>query len=250
MKKLINLLISLMICILLLLSGCSNASTSLPNDLQSKTGQVSAINILAPDFFSEADSEKTEQYKEDWLEKMYSQYGVDLNITSDTYKDDEYVRSATSLANDVLYKDTAFAGLIKVKSWQISSNTIDLFLPLDDYLADNPIWQSLPDELKDAFKVDGHIYAIPTYMFRAQNARMITDESLQETGITVTDLQSFSDFAKAYTHSTGKAALTSYYLMNVNDILNAFGLYNMMSYTINHPYSYDPTEDCCVDFLT
>jgi len=78
---------------------------------------------------------------------------------------------------------------------------------------------------------------------------MITDEALEETGITVADLQSFSDFAKAYTKSTGKAVATSYYLEYLTDILNAFGLYNM-NYTLNTSFSYDPTEDCCVDFLT
>ncbi len=251
MKKSIKLSVTLFICGLMLLSGCtSTPKSSLPGNLNPEDSQVSTINILAPDFYEIADSEKTEQYKEDWLEEMYSQYGVELNITSDTYrdKDVDHDRSASDLIYDVLYEEAAFAGLMELTSTQISSYTINQLLPLDDYLADNPVWQSLPDELKDAFKVDGHIYAIPTYMFRAQNARMIRDEALKETGITVTDLQSFSDFAKAYAQSTGKTVLNSFYISGLSDILNAFGLYNFGNAT--NPFSYDPTENCCVDFLT
>ncbi|HOP11309.1 MAG TPA: ABC transporter substrate-binding protein [Oscillospiraceae bacterium] len=246
MKKLLKLVVSLFICGLMLLSGCGTASTSLSSNFQSTVGQVSSINILARNFFT-ADSENAEQYKEDWLEEIYFRYGVELNITSCFYTDGVYDNTVLDQIKDVLYDDDEFAGLIEVSSSQILSSTIDQLLPLDDYLADNAIWQSLPDELKNTFKVDGQIYAIPTYMFRAQNARIITDEALEETGITVTDLQSFSDFAKAYTQSTGKTAITSYYMLGLTDILNAFGLYK---YQIISPLSYDPTEDCCVDFLT
>lgn len=147
----------------------------------------------------------------------------------------------------MLNGEAEFAGLVELRSSQISSDTIVQLLPLDDYLADNPVWKTLPDELKDAFKVDGHIYAIPANVFRAQNARMIRDEALKVTGITVTDLQSFSDFAKAYKQSKEKPVLTSYYLTGLTDILNAFGLYNSYYYT---SFDFDPAEDCYVDFLT
>ncbi len=80
MKKSIKLAVSLLICGLILLSGCGTGSTSLPGNLQSKNGQVSTINILARDFFK-ADSEKAEQYKEDWLAEMSLRYGVKLNVT-------------------------------------------------------------------------------------------------------------------------------------------------------------------------
>ncbi len=245
MKNHIKLLISLFTCCLMLLSGCGTASTSLPGILNPKTGQVSTINILARDFFT-ADSKKAEQYKEDWLEDVSLRYGVKLNVTSCFYKDGVYDNSVIPQIQDVLNGKTAFAGLMELRSSQISSYTMNQLLPLDDYLADNPVWQSLPDELKDAFKVDGHIYAIPANVFRAQNARMIKDEALKEAGIAVTDLESFSDFTKAYTQSTGKTALISYYLTGLTDLLNAFGLYNMNE----TPFSYDPAENCCVDFLT
>lgn len=249
MKKSMKLAISLFICGLMLLSGCANASTSLPGNLQSKAGQVSTINILAPDFFSQTYSEKAEQYKKDWLAEMSLRYGVKLNITSKTYIDGKSDISILSRIRDVLNGKDTFAGLLDIQSMQISSDTIDQLMPLDDYLVDNPIWKSLPEELKDAFKVDGYIYAIPANVFRTQYTRKINNEALKETGITVTDLQSFSKFAKAYTHSTGKAVLSSYYLEYLTDILNAFGLYNMSNLT-NNPFSYDPTADCCVDFLT
>ena len=247
MKNPLRFVISLFICTLILLSGCaSTPSTSLPGNLQPNTGQVSTINILARDFFN-ADSEKAEQYKEDWLADMSLRYGVKFEVTSCFYKDGVYDNSVLGQIRDVLSGKTSFAGLVESGSWQISSDTINQLLPLDDYLADNPVWKTLPDELKDAFKIDGHIYAIPANVFRAQNARMIRDEALKQAGITVTDLQSFNDFAKAYTQSTGKAVVTSFYLDNLADILNAFGLYSSNYYT---SFSYDPTEDCCVDFLT
>ncbi|HPR76672.1 MAG TPA: hypothetical protein PLT14_10990, partial [Oscillospiraceae bacterium] len=122
------------------------------------------------------------------------------------------------------------------------------YIPLDDYLADNPVWNALPEDFKSLFEVDGHIYAIPASVSEGvQKARVFNNEALQKTGVTVTDLNSFLAFAEAYRKKTGNPADSSL-ISDVTDILNAFGLYPGTDEQI--PFSYDPTADCYVDWLT
>ncbi len=57
MKKLINLLVSLMICGLMLLSGCGTPSTSLPSELVGKTtANPDTLNIVSKNFFWNRDT--------------------------------------------------------------------------------------------------------------------------------------------------------------------------------------------------
>jgi len=78
-------------------------------------------------------------------------------------------------------------------------------------------------------------------------ARALAPDSLTQTGIEVTDLNSFREYALALMKTgTYQYVLSSDVLSGVGDILNAYGLY---SDTYNS-FSYDPGEDCIVDFLT
>ena len=53
MKKLFKLAVSMLVCGLMLLSGCSNASTSLPNNLAGKiTTNLDTFNLLTIYFFT------------------------------------------------------------------------------------------------------------------------------------------------------------------------------------------------------
>jgi hypothetical protein len=81
-----------------------------------------------------------------------------------------------------------------------------------------------------------------------QKARIIHDEAMEKVGITVTDLDSFRDFALAYLKKTAYPTGNCARLSDVTDILNAFGLYPGNDPFI--PFSYDPTEDCYADWLT
>lgn len=256
MRNLLNLSVSLFICCAILFSGCGKSSiTSLPSELRApNTDYPKTVNILAPYFFTNTSADNT-GIKQQWLDEMSERYNVKLNIISNDYTDPENNDySASSKVQDVLMGDTTFKGLFMISDDGSYDSDLSIgidsasIVPLEDYLADNPVWNALPDDFKSLFEVGGHIYAIPTSVSRAQNARVIRDEALEETGITVTDLDSFHDFTVAYAQKTGKPAIGSIDVYEMTDILNAFGLYP--GDDAYNPFAYDPTEGCYVDFMT
>ena len=250
MKYLFKLILSMLLCGLLILSGCGTPTTSLPSELRGPDSNYpNNINIIAPDFFYMTGAKNADQMKKQWLDEMSQRYGVNLNIISNSFKDSENNDySASDQVYDVLKSATTFNGLISVKSSSLRLGLFyDTLLPLEDYLADNSTWNALPEEFKSLFAVDGHIYGIPTSVFRGQYARVIHDEALAQTGIPVTDLDSFREFAVAFAKKTGNPAIMSLNVSEVKDILNAFGLYPGEQST---SFGYDPTEGCYVDFMT
>jgi len=264
MKKLLKRITSLSVCGLIFLTGCGVASTSLPSELAGQSGDYpEAVNILAPDFFEATGAANADQAKQKWMDEMSERYGTEFNVISSIYKDAGNTDSST-LTSDVTASETTtssasnqetdnttFVGIVSVSTEYISTLKSrianDTIVPLENYLENNPVWNALPEDFKSLFEVDGHIYAIPTSVSRTQYARIIHNEALQETGITVTDLDSFRDFAVAYAKETGKA-VSNFNAPEVMDILNAFGLYPGKD--ISSQFSYDPTEDCYVDFMT
>ncbi|HNX14973.1 MAG TPA: hypothetical protein PK854_09230 [Oscillospiraceae bacterium] len=238
MKSLFKFFVSLLICGAILLSGCANSSkSSLPKDLAGKTmNYPKVLNLLSPYFFSDSD-ETTAAMKQEWLDKMSARYGVELNFTADTQ------------VSEVFYGRSSFPGMVTMTNCEMLNNAVKsgTAVPLEAYLADNPVWNALPEEIKSMYTIDGHIYAVPSSCTWLMRTRSIAADSLTKTGIEVTDLKSFREYALAlmktgdYQYVLGSDALTG-----VVDILNAYGLY---SDTFDS-FSYDPGEDCIVDFLT
>ncbi|HNX15613.1 MAG TPA: hypothetical protein PKH29_12265, partial [Oscillospiraceae bacterium] len=235
----------------ILIGACETAKKDYPD----------AVNIYAPEFFNNIGAPKDDQIKQQWLDMMFEKYGVKLNIISD-YKDANNDSSA-SIDNKVSQSigssskqmidengNTNFIGLSSISNIRELKTYIqyETFVPLEDYLDNNPVWNALPDDFKSIFEVDGHIYAIPTSASQILSGRDIKNEALQSTGSTVTDLDSFRNFALAYTQTTGNPAIGGVSLKETNDILNAFGLYPGIYQST--PFSYDPKEDCIVDFMT
>ncbi len=254
MKKPIKLAVSLFICGLILLSGCTTTQkNSLPSELVAKTGDYpKSVNIIAPDFFKTTGAANADQAKQKWLDEISERYGVILKIFS-SYN--EAKNNSSSASGSVSGQNSNFTGLVSIDSSFILQYGVlkDLYMPLDSYLADNAVWNALPEEFKSLFKVNGHIYAIPTSVLRVQKARIIHDEALAETDISVTDLASFHDFAVSYAKKAGKGSgrgkfTGAYLLSEVTDVLNAFGLYPANDENVQ--FCYDPTADCYVDWLT
>jgi len=256
MKKLLKLTVSLFVCGAFLLTGCTTSTTSLPGDLTGLSiAYPEAVNIRANEFFAVIDQENTEEIQQQWLDELSERYGTTFNITSacTIYSGDDSVRSTmNSDINSILYGQTEFGGLVQIDSFKSLQTAIDnnVVMPLDDYLAKNPIWKTLPESLKSTFAYNGHIYAIPTTVSRSTAfSRYITKTALEQTGINVTDLASLKNLALTYTQMTGNYALSSFGLGDLQDILNVYGLYYTQEY-YSHPFAYDPSEGCFVDFLT
>jgi hypothetical protein len=181
--------VSLFICSLMLLSGCATPSTSLPGKLKAPNPNYpKTISIFAPNFFKNSSAANAKQAKQQWLKEMSARYGTEFNIISEYEKDPR--TAATSDSNQESEEQTlgaSFVGLMPIdsigelKSWSEYNH----YMPLEDYLENNAIWNALPADFKSLFELDGHIYAIPTSVFKEQYARIIHNEALEETGITV-----------------------------------------------------------------
>ncbi len=239
----------------LLLSGCGSHTPSLPEGLKTgKSGDYpQSLHMITTAFFREADAPDYEQVKQDWLDNMSARYGVTLDIQCDTIKNGEYVSTEKiDLMYDVLYGEQTFAGIVEVNNFSTLYYSVyeDVALPLEDYLADNPTWNALPEELKSMFAIDGHIYAIPASINRRAGARFVSEESQRQTGITVSDLDSLKEYAAALSRidSFEGTPIGSDRLYNLIDVLNAYGLYVDLENSL--PVTYDPVEDCVTDFLT
>ncbi|HNX14436.1 MAG TPA: ABC transporter substrate-binding protein [Oscillospiraceae bacterium] len=249
MKNIFKFTVSLLVCEILL-SGCGTPSTSLPGELVGKSKNYSqTLNIIDPSFFYSASDDNAENAKQQWLDEMSARYGVKINVTSGVYNNPTLGASIEKRWENILYGKESFPGLVNIDSIDILKTIVDdsRALPLDDYLADNPIWNALPEEIKSTFKIDGHIYAIPTSLSYSFNSRFISDDAIELTGITVNDLDTLKEFSNTYTQATGNYAMKSFGINQLRDIFSAFGLYYNTS---TRPFGYDPTEDCMVDFLT
>jgi len=170
MGKPLKISISLLVCGSIFLTGCGTASTSLPSELAGKTGNYpAAINIYAPDFFTNSSAGNAETAKQEWLDEMSERYDVNFRVYSNS---NTYSESSNSSAADQETDDTSSAGIVSVSTDSISSLKYGIktgnYIPLEDYLADNAVWNALPDDFKSLFEVDGHIYAIPASVSRVQ----------------------------------------------------------------------------------
>ncbi|HOP10682.1 MAG TPA: ABC transporter substrate-binding protein [Oscillospiraceae bacterium] len=252
MKRLFKLSTSLLICGALFLTGCGAPSTSLPNGLVGQAVDYpETMNIIAPFSFTNGDAENAEQAEQQWLDEMSERYGTKFSIAHLTWKNgyntdsDAYIQ-----AINILSGEETFSGMVYINGYDDIQTGIDngTLVPLEDYLANNAVWNALPEELKATFEYQGHIYAIPTSVSRSISVRYIDNEALDQINIPVTDLDSLKRFAVAYSEANGQSALYSYYLSQIEDVINAFGLYSANIYS--SPFGYDPGEDCFLDFLT
>lgn len=253
MRKLLKFTVSLFVCGLIL-SGCASApKSSLPSELKAPNnkGDLMEFNMIAPSFFLSTEDVNSAAEKEAWLEEAYLRFSVRINIISDSYSanDKKYNNEASFKRYKLLTGGETFSGFVSVNDSQLRT-AIDqeIAMPLENYLADNQTWNSLPQNVKNKFYVNGSLYAIPASYAQTPKARAVTDEALALTGISVTDLDSLKNFALTYTQKTGKPAISSDGLANLDDVLNAFGLYTGEDAAF--PFALDPLpRNSVVDFL-
>ncbi len=262
-------LVSLFVSCLLFLAACAPSSTSLPDELRAKNiNYPESVSIIAPDFFKATGAVNTDRIRQQWLDETSARYGITLHIypNYNAYVNDTGYEAFPKkpgyntdgpprVSKDVEPAPTPapkpeYVGLTQIGSVEALKKAVtgsDSYMPLDDYLADNPVWKALPEDFKSIYEINGRIYAIPTSVSPIQNARIIHNEALQKTGIAVTDLDSFRNFALNYIQNAKKAT-DSATVSEVADILTAFGLYSGKDGSVQ--FNYDPTADCFVDWMT
>jgi len=196
LKAISLILMSLVLVSSVFIGGCADSDTSSP--LFPKAGKrdyPQTMDLAYPGFFYRNNSYDVEN-GDKWLEDISTRYGVDLNVTTNANDAYGIIKSLLTGGHT--------AEIVTGFVYMNSTNLVDMYanheniLPLEDYLKDNPIWLSLPQEIRDAFTVDGHIWAIPCYYYNlTPQIRIYDSEILDALGMQApTTLDEFAEYTE------------------------------------------------------
>lgn len=236
----------LMALSLAMLAGCATSTSSGSTGSQSGTSKFpDSMNIYAYNIFNE--NVRSEDDIPNWNKYMSDKYDsqITLNeITQENYSNTNNRIRSGEVSGIVSLMPNYILGLIKTNN----------ILPLDDYLKDNKVWNALPEDFRNQFMFNGHIWAIPRYdvNINAPTVSLIRSDWLTKTGKTVPTTQAEllevgNAFAKGDPNGNGEKDeyLFGCYNAQIMDVLNSFGLY----FSYNTSVAFDPTQDCIVDSL-
>lgn len=141
--------------------------------------------------------------QEEWEIYIYENYGISVNIHNISPLHQSAI--ATSNYYPQAIKDGNISGLIELNLSDFpnlgSLKSEGLILPLDDYLSDNPAYNSLPESMKSAFKLgDGQTWAIPVCSPTGVAMRYLRTEWLEELNYDIPqNLDELFEVSKAFT---------------------------------------------------
>jgi len=230
----------------LLIGGCSpnsSSETSVPKFDYEDLSLPTDLEIVAPAFFyNSGDETVTVDERNEWTDAMSERYGVYITVTVPV--DTAYLSTIQQAYNQEIHGIVNVGGLDVVQYMKDGG----AILPLDDYLADNPNWLSLPEEMRNMYMIDGHIWAIPSSFYYTLKTRSFRTDWLQQLGLEVpTDLNSLKEYALAVANSgiEGTAICGGSDLSWAMDILNAFGV--RIDASGQFGYAYDPETGTYID---
>ncbi len=224
-------------------TGPNSSKTSSPIFDHDDLSLPTDLEIVAPGFFyNYGDGIVTTDEQKEWTDAMSERYGVYITVTVPV--DTSYNTMLAQAYNQEIH------GIVNVPGMDVVQYYKDggAILPLDEYLADNPAWLALPEEMRNMYTIDGHIWAIPSSFYYTMKTRSFRTDWLQQLGLqTPTDLASLKAYALAVANSDieGTAIAGGADLSWAMDILNAFGVRIDASGALG--YAYDPETGIYVD---
>jgi putative aldouronate transport system substrate-binding protein len=131
----------------------------------------------------------------------------------------------------------------------------DTIVPLDEYLESNEHWNSMPEEYRNAYKIDGKVYAIPAGYDGAFFTRSFRKDWLDNLGLKVPETANeLLETARAFTEDdpdrngeNDTYGLTSSKFWNLQDIFQAFGA--RLNNTGDSPIAWDPATGLWQDSM-
>jgi len=238
----------------MILNGCASTGVSSQNggNIGNKVG-IDALNIVTDGFFfvnsreSQERKDACQQAKDAWLKEAQERYNVALNVIS-RQNNTEYADYRSSV------EDGTFQGICSLSYPEIQFYSRNgAILPLDDYLKDNAAWNSLSEETRKMFEIDGHVWAIPmTNQVAIQSTRSINTEWLAEIDMDVPQtLAEFEDYAIQTARTQGgkeRIAIHAYASTAwAADIMREFGLY--FDENSGSSIAYDPVQKVFADAM-
>lgn len=180
---------------------------------------------------------------DEWTAYMNSVYPFSVVLHSD-------VPMNTSFNNINLDLQQGLAGMSA--SYMLTLIKAKKILPLDEYLKDNKVWNSLPAEYRETFEFEGHIWAIPNSGEAYQRVFSIRKDWLEAVNMEMpTNTAELLEVGRAFmrldANKNGKAddyLLGGYPTAIFGPVFDAFGCYSNDDYSF---IAYDPSMNCMVD---
>ncbi len=237
------------------LAGCSD-KTGTPNIPVSPTDQVS---ISITNYYSFASRNEYSNYYDENTKYAWIDYMSLHSNTDFTLYDDEPKQAAELIANDEREGLVLLDSRLKIEELARTEK----LLPLDDYLANNESWLSLPEEFRKTFEIGGEIYAIPYSSDNMVGSGLslntelaINTQWLKQLGLEMPKtLENFENVGKQFIQNdmngdgiAGNDHLLGLFNPTMNaQILQAYGLY--CDLPAGSTFGYDPELGCIADAL-
>lgn len=167
------------------------------------------------------------ELKQAFMDDFEARYGFKLEVN--TIPRTDYMQKV-----ELMIAGNELKGLVNVFGTSDVLNAIynGTIEPLDDYLKDNETWNALPDNIKNTYKIDGKIWALPFAYSPRSFTRSIRKDWLDKLNLAVpTTVEEFYEVAKAFTEQDpdGNGVKDTYGLTGTEDgwifqdIFQAFG---------------------------
>ncbi len=257
-KKLLSLVMGVVL-LLSLLAGCgsSGGDASQPQDTTAKGGETTAqpttgkpdvLEITKVSYFGDATD--TPELKQEWMEAMEQEFGIKFKVNyppRNNYMEKVNLMITSGELKGLVY---LFSPDDMVKA--INDGAIE---PMDDYLKDNPVWNSLPDTMRELYKVKGQTWGIPNGLSGAFFTRSVRKDWLDNLGMKVPEtVDELYEVAKAFTlddpDRNGKndtVGLTSSGTWNLQDIFQAFDA--RLNHIGENSITWDPGANAYIDTM-
>ena len=162
MKEFIRYLLLFVLVISLAACSPGKSTEDLPeNKPDISENSVLTINIYRPP----TPNINIYEHLDEWEQTMMDVYGIDIKIHNISPMYQYEITNASYYPERIRKGD--IKGIIEIKQWEIQ-NLVELkneglILPLDDFLAENQVYQKLPGAMKRAFVMpDGKTWALAT----------------------------------------------------------------------------------------
>lgn len=202
----------------------SAETTSVGDSETAKTDSgATALKLTRSLYFG--DVSDSPELKEEWMKVMEEKYGFPIEVTSlprNDYNQKVNLNITSGEAEGMI-------GMFGIGDVMLLKEQ-GAIEPLDDYLKDNEVWNSLPKDMQDMFKIDGEIWAIPGGYQESMFTRTIRKDWLDNLKLEVpTNLDEFYEVSKQFTFNdpdgNGKDdtyGVTASGVWNLQDIFMAF----------------------------
>ncbi|MBQ3141281.1 MAG: hypothetical protein IJC25_04905 [Clostridia bacterium] len=215
------------------LSGCAKDTAG--DDRSDVNMEGLSININNPYAFATYNTNgKVYQHDREALEKwrdyMSEQYGINVNVTTDsTGRNNSYGGFTLATGTDIY-----------------AMRSTETIVPLTPYLKNNKAWNALPEEFRRQFEIGGEIWAIPYGLSEyVPVVGEVSQSWLNGVGGSLPDdLGSYANLAALLPNGGERSGITTY---NLTQIFHSYGLY--VAPDCSMPYSYDPELGCIADAL-